>query len=232
MSVGARVAAIIPAKAYSRRVPNKNVRLFHGKPLVVHTIEQALASETIDDVFVSTDDAEIAALCERHGARVPFLRPLELSANHVHGSAPILDMLERLGGASAYAYCVSLMPTSPLRRAATIDGVVRLAQQRQSNVISVAPSGRTAFHFRLLAADGGLRPLLPEHEGVFNVQTDDLPEVYYLNALAHCAPVDALLRHRTFQYGSPLAYQTDPVEAMDIDTERDFAIVERLAGLV
>jgi CMP-N-acetylneuraminic acid synthetase len=232
MTQGARVAAIIPAKAFSRRVPNKNMRLFHGKPLIAHTIEQALASEMIDDVFVSTDDAGIGNLSECLGARVPFLRPPELAADHVHGSVPVLEMLERLGGTAAYDYCVNLLPTSPLRKARSIDGVVRLAIERQTNVLSVTPSGRNSFHFRLLSESGELRPLMPEHVGLFNVQGGDLPEVYYLNPVAQCAPVDALLRHRTFQYGAPLAFPTDPIEAVDIDTEMDFEIAEALATLV
>ena len=226
------MVAIIPAKGFSRRVPNKNLRLFLGRPLVVHTIEQALASETIDDVFVSTDREDIRRLCEGCGARVPFLRALANSADDVHGSVPILDLLERVGGASKYAFCVSLLPTSPLRKTHTIDAVVRLAQRRQTNVLSVAPSGLSSFHFRTMAQSGELRPLTQEHEGVFNVQTGDLPEVYCLSAAAQCAPVDKLLESRTFQYGSPLAYVVDPIEAIDIDTERDFEVAERLASLV
>jgi len=227
-----RVAAIIPAKGYSRRVPNKNMRLFLGRPLIVHTIEQALASGTIDDVFVSTDRQDIQSLCESLGARVPFLRDQELCADDVHGSVAILDMLERVGGAGKYVFCVNLLATSPLRKAHTIDAVVRLAQKRQTNVLSVSASGLTSFHLRMIEQSGKLRPLTQEHEGVFNVQSGDLPEVYYLSAAAQCAPVEALLRHRTFQYGSPLAYVVDPIEAIDIDTERDFEIAERLAGLV
>jgi CMP-N,N'-diacetyllegionaminic acid synthase len=226
------VVAIIPAKRLSRRVPNKNMRLFHGKPLLGRTIEQALASETIDEVFVSTDDAAIQSFSEGCGARVPFLRPLELSADDVHGSRPVLDMLERIGGAAEYGYCVMLLPTCPLRKTCSIDGVIRLARERRTNVLSVAASGRTTFHFRVMSPSGELRPLLPEHEGVFNLQTGDAADVYHVTPLAQCAPVDSLLRHRTFQYGSPLGYVTDPVEAIDIDTERDFEIAERLAGLV
>jgi len=230
--MGTRVAAIIPANGYSRRLPNKNMRLFLGRPLVVHTIEQALASETIDDVFVSTDREHIQSLCESWGACVPFLRAQELCADDVHGSVPILDMLDKVGGADKYAFCVFLLPTSPLRKARTIDGVVLLAQKRQTNVLSVVPSGHSSFHFRTLAHSGELQPLAQGLEGVYNAQSGDLLEVFCLGGAAECAPVEALLRHRTFQYGSPLAYLVDPIEALDIDTERDFEVAERLASLL
>lgn len=227
-----RVAAIIPAKGYSRRVPGKNLRSFLGKPLVAHTIEQALAATMVDDVFVSTDDERIREVAVRCGACVPFMRAPDLAADSVHGSVAILDMLERVGGAATYAFCVSLLPTTPLRTARTIDGVVRLACESGSNVLSVTSTGRTGFHLRTIAPSGDVRLLIPEFEGIFNIQAGDLPEVFALSAAAQCAPVPALFEHRTFQYGSPKAYVVDPVEATDIDTERDFEIAERLAGLV
>jgi CMP-N,N'-diacetyllegionaminic acid synthase len=225
-----RVVAIIPAKGRSVRVPGKNLRLLAGRPLFAHTIEQARRSRLLHEVYVSTDSEEIKALAEASGAAVPFMRPPELAADDVHGSAPILDMLEKLGGAARYAYCVQLLPTSPLRSAATIDAVVQLSIARAANVLSVTP-GKTVFHLRTVAEDGTLQAVLDQYRGVYNFQSEGT-RVVSLNGAVYCAPVAQLLEHRSFQYGSPLAYVMDPVEAIDIDSERDFQIAERLAELV
>ena len=66
--------AIIPARGGSKRIPNKNSKLFHGKPILAYSIEAALNSELFDEVMVSTDDPQIAKIALEFGAKVPFLR--------------------------------------------------------------------------------------------------------------------------------------------------------------
>jgi pseudaminic acid cytidylyltransferase len=71
--------AIIPARGGSKRIPRKNIKLFHGKPLIAYSIEAALKSGLFSEVVVSTDDAEIAQIAREYGASVPFMRPKDLS---------------------------------------------------------------------------------------------------------------------------------------------------------
>ena len=79
MIEGKKVLAIIPARGGSKGLPGKNIRLFAGKPLMVYTIEQALACSLLDAVFVSTDSPAIAEVARAAGATVPYLRPAELA---------------------------------------------------------------------------------------------------------------------------------------------------------
>lgn len=74
-----KCVAIIPARGGSKRIPKKNIKNFHGKPLIAYSIEVALKSKLFDKVVVSTDDEEIAKIAKEFGAEVPFLRPKELS---------------------------------------------------------------------------------------------------------------------------------------------------------
>lgn len=71
--------AIITARGGSKRIPRKNVKLFHGVPLIAHAIHAVAASTLFDHILVSTDDDEITRVAEQHGASVPFQRPAELS---------------------------------------------------------------------------------------------------------------------------------------------------------
>jgi pseudaminic acid cytidylyltransferase len=66
--------AIIPARGGSKRIPRKNIKLFLGKPIIAYSIEAAINSGLFDEVMVSTDDAEIAAIANQYGAKVPFMR--------------------------------------------------------------------------------------------------------------------------------------------------------------
>ncbi|OEE83855.1 pseudaminic acid cytidylyltransferase [Enterovibrio norvegicus FF-162] len=71
--------AIIPARGGSKRIPRKNIKSFHGKPMIAYSIEAAYKSGCFDKVIVSTDDQEIADVALEHGAEVPFIRPENIS---------------------------------------------------------------------------------------------------------------------------------------------------------
>jgi len=69
------ILAIIPARGGSKGLPNKNIRLLNGKPLIKHAIEAAYNSAIFDKVIVSTDSQDIADVARAAGAEIPFLRP-------------------------------------------------------------------------------------------------------------------------------------------------------------
>jgi len=123
------------------------VRDFAGKPLIVHSIEQALACPEIDAVYVSTDDEAIAAVARAAGATVPYLRPAELAGD----SAPKLPVIEHLvrfleRQGQAVVRVVDLQPTSPLRDAADISArqiSLSVSRTRRTTPISTWWSGAT-----------------------------------------------------------------------------------------
>jgi N-acylneuraminate cytidylyltransferase len=88
--------AIIPARGGSKRIPRKNIKEFHGKPLIAYSIEAAKASQCFDRIIVSTDDIEIAEVAKQYGAQVPFIRPAEISDDF----ATTMDVMQH-----AIKYC-------------------------------------------------------------------------------------------------------------------------------
>ena len=219
-----KILTVIPAKGSSRRLQGKNMRLLAGKPLLRHTLDQAQGSTLVDDLYVSTDSEEIRDYCAATGALVPFLREGEHAADDVHASVPVLDMLERLGGTDRYSHCVMLLPTAPLRTSADIDAVIRLSVERQTNVVSVCPLGKSLFHLRSLDRDGCLVPVTPKVR--LNLQSQDVPPLYLLNGSVYCAPTGPLLQARTFHYGRPLAHVMQPEASIDIDTQHDLHMAQ------
>ena len=87
----ARFLAVLPARGGSKRIPRKNVRTFHGLPLIARTVQTVLASGVFEDVVVSTDDPEIADVARTHGASVPFTRPASLSDDSTP-TAPVISL--------------------------------------------------------------------------------------------------------------------------------------------
>lgn len=224
-----KVVAVIPAKAHSTRLPGKNMRMFAGKPLVAHTIEQAVASSEVAKVYVSTDSAEIAQLARNLGADVPFLRQAELALPDVHALYPIIDLLVRTGASTTFDYAMMLLPTCPLRRVSDIDEIARQAQAKHTNVLSVVDLGKTLYHLRTIDESGHLKPVV---DGVSrNFQHGDSGHVYALNASCYCGPMSELLQQRSFHTGQPLAYAMDEVTGMDIDTLAQFEKAEHLYRL-
>ena len=110
-----RCIAIIPARGGSKRIPKKNIKLFHGKPLIAYSIEVALKSNLFNKVIVSTDDEEIAKIAKQYGAEVPFLRPKELSDDFTGTGAVVEHVLEYMKSlGEEFDYCCTIYATAPL----------------------------------------------------------------------------------------------------------------------
>lgn len=117
-----RTVAVIPARGGSKGIANKNLADFCGKPLVVWTIEQALAAKRIDEVWVSSDDDEILKVAESAGAE-PLKRPDELSGDEASSESCWLhavDAIDAMGGAPI-DILVAPQCTSPVREASDFD---------------------------------------------------------------------------------------------------------------
>jgi pseudaminic acid cytidylyltransferase len=131
--------AIIPARGGSKRIPKKNIKLFHGKPLIAYSIEVALKSNLFDKVIVSTDDEEIAQIAIRYGAIVPFLRPKELSDDFTGTGAVINHALEYLKHQGEnYDFCCTIYATAPLlQKEYLIEGFEKLKNSDAHRAFSV-----------------------------------------------------------------------------------------------
>ena len=82
--------AVIPARGGSKRIPRKNIKLFHGKPMIAYSIEAAKASGCFDKIMVSTDDQDIADIAIKYGAEVPFIRPADIADDY----ATTMDVIQ------------------------------------------------------------------------------------------------------------------------------------------
>ena len=121
-----KILAFIPARGGSKRIPNKNIKLLNGKPLIVYTIEAAKGSNHINRIVVSTDSEEIATIAKQYGAEVPFLRPKEISQSDSTEMQFFEHALNRFEKHEQYEpdLIVLLYPTSPFRKPASIDRAI------------------------------------------------------------------------------------------------------------
>ena len=115
------IVGLIPARAGSKRVPDKNIRLLAGHPVIAYTIAAALKSEVFSDVIVSTDSEQYAEIARYYGAEVPFLRPAELAGDISPDIEWLAYTLDKLAENGRKYDCFSILrPTSPFRQPETI----------------------------------------------------------------------------------------------------------------
>jgi N-acylneuraminate cytidylyltransferase len=226
-ALNGRTIATVCARGGSKGLPGKNIRMFAGRPLIVHTIEHALGCPQIDAVYVSTDDEAIADIARVAGAEVPYLRPAELATDEV-GKLPVIEHLvshlESQG--ELIRHVIDLQPTSPLRESADIAAAL-VAHPGAQLVVSVREAADNPY-FNLVeqGADGLVR--LSKGDGAARRQ--DVPKVFALNgsiyvwqraALAHAA-VHGLWSVAVSPYVMP------PWKSVDIDTLEDFEYAQWL----
>jgi CMP-N,N'-diacetyllegionaminic acid synthase len=180
----AEVLALIPARGGSKAMPRKNLRLLAGKPLIVHSIEHALAAERVTRTIVSTDDEEIAEVARAAGAEVPFMRPAELAQDDSPDLGVFRHALLWLDEHDSYRpeLIVHLRPTQPVRKVAFVDEAVRemAADPSADSLRSVCWPDQTPYKMWRVQ-DGYLRPLL-EAEGLRDAHSlprQLLPEVWW-----------------------------------------------------
>jgi CMP-N-acetylneuraminic acid synthetase len=215
--------ALIPARGGSKGIPRKNVRALAGKPLIVWTIEAALAARHVSRVVVSTDSEEIAALARAHGAEVPFMRPAELASDNAPGIAPVMHTLDELPDATEI---VLLQPTSPLRTARHIDAALDLVRERGAlSLVSVRAVDEHPAHMFRQSADGLLCPYAPEE---IAPRRQDLSPLWLLNGAIYYADAASLRASGSLVTGETLAFAMDSRASLDIDTELDWKLAETL----
>jgi CMP-N,N'-diacetyllegionaminic acid synthase len=218
-----RTLALITARGGSKGIPGKNVRPLAGKPLIAWTIEAALASSLHADVVVSTDDAEIAAVAARCGARVPFMRPAALAADDSPGIDAVLHALEQLPG---YDSVLLLQPTSPLRTASDIEACLALARDRRAvSVVSVTECQTHPAWCYSIGQDQRLSSIVA---GDVPARRQDLPPVYALNGALYFAEAAWLVRERRLVCAESRAYVMPAERSVDIDTLLDWRLAELL----
>jgi N-acylneuraminate cytidylyltransferase len=229
-----KVLAVIPARGGSKRVPRKNVRNLAGKPLIAHTVLRANACDLITRCIVSTDDPEIAEAARSFGADVPFLRPAHLATDTAASVDVCMHAIAYLEHQrESYDYLILLQPTSPLRSAATLDGVIRLimADAKASSAVTVTAVGncQPRFIYGTPNRNGqDFEPLIRNNN--MSVKQNNAVEYYYRNGAVYAVSMNYFKKNLRFSDDRSLVFIMPMRESINIDTEEDFFIAESIAN--
>ena len=224
------VLAVIPARSGSKGIPDKNVVSFRGKPLLVHSIEQALAARNVERVLVSTDSPRYREIALAAGAEAPFLRPSAFAGDRSTDLEVFVHALDWLDTQESYrpGVCVHLRPTYPTRSVGDVERAVDLllSDPTADSVRSVTRAPETPYKMWRLDEGGTLHPLLesPLREP-WNLPRQTLPEVYLQNAAVDVVRSVVVRERRSMTGPRVLAYLMG--DARDIDDWADLAAAEK-----
>lgn len=218
-----KVLAVIPGRAGSKGVPGKNVRPFHGKPLLCYSIESALESELIDTIVVSSDGNHILNVAESYEG----VKLHKRAAKHASDVSPIADtLIQILAQEQQVDYLVLLQPTSPLRTGKQIDEAIRLleARPKANSVISVIRMDD--IHPARMYWKGGKDILSPIMKEFVELRRQEIPPAFYRNGSIYVTRAQALLKHRSVMVPPNCAYEMSIQTWLNIDDQRDVLMAE------
>ncbi len=217
--------AVIPARGGSKRIPRKNIKAFHGKPIMAYSIEAARNSGLFDEVMVSTDDEEIALIAERYGASVPFFRSAETSGDHATTANVLLEVLENYHQIERkFFHICCIYPTAPFITGEKLQKAFALLEESGADALvpvvafSYPPLRGLTIH------DDRLRMMWPENEAV---RSQDLEPLYHDCGQFYFVRAGALLEERTLFCRETVPMILPELEVQDIDNETDWTLAEQ-----
>jgi CMP-N-acetylneuraminic acid synthetase len=221
--------AFIFARGGSKGLNKKNIKSFAGKPLIAHSILQALECKIFEKVFVSTEDHEIAEISSAYGAEV-IIRPDDLaeddSPEWLAWRHAILYVEENYG---AFEQFVSLPPTSPLRSKTDIlDSIALLNKNPDADLcLSITKSSRNPFFNMVAKGDKNFLELAAKPE-ISITRRQDAPIVFDITTVAYIAKTNYVKQKEGIFSGSVVGYEVPKERSVDIDDILDFQFAEFL----
>ena len=221
--------AVIPARGGSKRIPRKNIKMFHGQPMIAWSIQAAIDSGCFDEVWVSTDDEEIAEVAQVYGAKVPFLRPVHLSDDFATTADVMSHAVEEFGKLNHALpdYICCLYATAPfVTKADLVQGLEKIKNNSSLNYVFSA----TTYPFPIQRAIK-----LNAHDTVemfsrqyFNVRSQDLEEAWHDAGQFYWGTAEAWLNKAMIFASQSSVVELPRFRVQDIDTQEDWDRAEWL----
>lgn len=225
-----KLAAFIFARGGSKGIPNKNLIDFFGKPLIGWAIEHALATPSLDTVYVSTDSHDIAEVARSFGAKIPFIRPRHLATDSSpeleswrHALVTLSQDLDEMPEA-----IVSVPTTAPLRHPEDIEACITKYHSTESDVVmTINESGRSPWFNMVQQNCDGTLSVVNSSNNTFS-RRQDTPVVFDVTTVAYVASSAFVLRSDNLFDGKVSGVLVPKERSIDIDTPLDLIIARSI----
>jgi pseudaminic acid cytidylyltransferase len=216
--------AIIPARGGSKRIPQKNMKLFLDKPIIEYSINAALQCSHIDRVIVSTDDPKIAEIAKNAGADVPFMRSNDNSSDYAGLSEVALEVLEQLDsqGDKYDNFCL-ILATAPFISNKSLNESFNLLSDSKSDAIIPVVQYSFPIQRAFKVSKQKLEMFSPEN---MKVRSQDLEPAYHDAGQYYWLKTDSFLKEKKIYLNNSTPYILEERYSQDIDTPEDWLIAE------
>lgn len=223
-----KILAIIPARSGSKGLKDKNIIELNGIPLLAYPIIEASKSKYVNDIILSTDSQKYADIGIKYGARVPSLRPKNLSTDKAVRSDVISHVIKNN---PEFDIIVYLEPTSPLTTCLDIDLAIEslLKNQKARSIVSISESPTHHPEYAVIIEDNDLiKPLLKNSFSEIKINRQDLDKVYFFDGSLYISYTDTFIKEKEFYHKQTMGLILDESKAVEIDNEFDLKIVKLL----
>lgn len=231
-----RVLGIIVARAGSKGLPGKNMRLLGDKPMLAYSLEAARKSQRLTQVIFSSDCPEMAALAARYDVQTPFLRPADLASDTAamgDVTEHATSFLEKRG--EFFDAVMTLQATSPFRTSEHIDAAIEKFEK--SGVVSLIGIKKSEYPAWWLfkKEEDRIRFAFPYPDpevNVLRVGRQFFPTLYRPNGALYLVQREFMCKHRiAFDPQNTSYFEMDPLDSVSVDTELDFIMLESILKL-
>ena len=223
--------AVIPARGGSKRIPRKNIKLFAGKPILAWSINAAIKSECFDEIIVSTDDKEIAGVALEYGAKVPFLRPDNISDDFATTVDVVAHAIEwQQSNDKEFEEICCIYATAPFVTPRDIKNGLKVLQDTSCDYVFSA----TEYEFPIqrafrLNANNNVEMFNPKN---FNIRSQDLEKAYHDAGQFYWGKAEAWRNKKEFFSSHSTISLLPRYRVQDIDTPDDWHYAEMLFKLL
>lgn len=221
-----RPICIIPARGGSKRIKNKNIVNFFGKPLIYYSIKSAIESKIFSRIIVSTDSPKIKKISEKYGAEVPFVREKRLSDDLTSTKDVLVDAIFKTKSQNVKFHCL-LYPTAPLVKSKDlINAYNKTKKEKADGLITVCKYLNHPLRSLLIQK----KFLKFKWKKNIKKNTQNLPEFYFDCGNFYFFKTEKIIKSRTFYPKKMIPYFLKKYDAVDIDNYEDLELAKKLFG--
>lgn len=216
--------AIITARGGSKRIPRKNIKDFLGKPIIAYSIETALQSNLFSEIMVSTDDAEIAEISIKYGAKVPFMRSAKNSDDFSGTTDVLIEVIQEYQKKQiTFDYACCIYPTAPLIQVIKLQEAYKLIIEKEADC--VLPVVQFSYPIQRAYAIENSKLYMADPQYLMS-RSQDLPKRYHDSGSFYWFNPNSLLKNKQLLSKKTYPIILSDTEVQDIDNLEDWKLAE------
>lgn len=225
-----KVFALIPARKNSTGIKDKNIYKIHGKPLIDFTLDAAIQTLVIDQVFVSSDSDVILSHVSKSEGINPLKRPAKFATNKSTASDVVSHFIKFIDGSNHIQikedfYIIYLQPTSPLRDTEIINQSFQLLRSSNSeSLISLVQNEFSPYKSFLINEEGFVKSLFDQ--SLSNLNRQNLPKTYRANGAIYIFKASEFIKLNGFPSNNSIPFIMDDETSIDIDSYEEIDLLK------